>query len=131
MAIGYALGLRNAQLDAITTFAGAGARLRIYGGTQPTTGGAVTTLLVNDFVLGTVFAPAAASATLSPALPPASTGAVAGTATWFRVVKSDGTTFVMDGSVGTASADLILTTTTIANGSAVAISAWTITKGNA
>ena len=49
MTTGYNVLLRNAQLDAITTFAGAGAKLRIYGGVQPATGGAVTTQLVNDF----------------------------------------------------------------------------------
>ena len=131
MTVSYALGLRNAQLDAITAFAGAGARLRIYGDTRPATGGAATTQLVNDFVLATPFAPAAASAILSPTLPAASTGAVAGTATWFRVVKADGATFVMDGSVGTANADLILTTIAITAGAAVSAAAWTVTKGNA
>lgn len=38
MAAGYSVLLRNAQLDAITTFAGVGAKLRIYNGAQPTTG---------------------------------------------------------------------------------------------
>ena len=128
---GYNLLLRNAQLDAITTFAGAGAKLRVYGGVQPATGGAVTTQLVNDFVLGTPFAPAAASASLSPTLPAGVTGSAAGTATWFRIVKADGTTHVLDGTAGTAGTDLILNTTTISVGVAVSVTAFTVNRANA
>jgi hypothetical protein len=128
---GYALTLRNAQLDAITTFAGAGAKLRIYSGTQPATGGAITTQIVNDFTLGSPFAPGASGAVLSPTLPSASTGSAAATATWFRLFKADGTTQVIDGTVGTSGTDMILNTTTISVGVAVSISAWTVSRGNA
>lgn len=128
---GYNTLLRNAQLDAITTFAGAGAKLRIYGGTQPATGGAVTTQLVNDFVLGTPFAPAASGAVLSPTLPSGVTGSAAGTATWFRIFKADGTTQVIDGTVGTSGADLILNTTTISAGVAVSVTSFSISRANA
>lgn len=127
---GYNQSLRNAQLDAITTFAGAGAKLRIYNGTQPATGGAATTLLA-EFTLGSPFAPAASGATLSPTLPSATTGAAAGTASWFRIVKSDGTTQVIDGTVGTSGADLILNTTTISSGVNVSITSFSISRGNA
>lgn len=130
MATGYNVLLRNAQLDAITTFAGAGAKLRIYDGTRPATGGAVTTLLV-EFTLGSPFAPAAANATLSPTLPAGSTGAAAGTGTWFRIVKADGTTQVIDGSAGTSGTDLVLNTATISVGVAVSVTAFTISRLNA
>jgi hypothetical protein len=130
MTTGYAATLRNAQLDAITTFAGSGAKLRIYSGSQPATGGTATTLLA-EFTLGTPFASAAAAAVLSPNLPSATTGAAAGTATWFRIVKADGTTHVIDGTAGTSGADLILNTTTISIGVAVSVTAFTITRGNA
>lgn len=129
MTTGYNVLLRNAQLDAITTFAGAGAKLRIYNGTQPATGGTATTLLA-EFVLGSPFAPAAASGVLSPTLPSATTGAAASTATWFRIVKADGTTHVLDGTAGTSGTDCILNTTTISVGVAVSVSAFTITRGN-
>ena len=58
MAYGFAAGLRNARLDAITTFAGSAAKLRIYSGVRPATGGAVTTLLA-ELTLGSPLAPAA------------------------------------------------------------------------
>jgi hypothetical protein len=130
MATGYNVLARNAQLDALTTYAGAGAKLRIYDGTRPATGGTATTLLA-EFTLGTPFAPAASAAVLSPNLPSATTGAAAGTSTWFRIVKADGTTQVIDGSAGTSGTDLVLNTATISVGVAVSISAFTITRGNA
>lgn len=49
-----------------------------------------------------------------------------GTATFFRVLKSDGTTVICQGSVGTSSADLILNTTSITLGSTVSITSATI-----
>lgn len=129
MTTGYAANLRNAQLDAITTFAGNAALLRIYNGTRPATGGAATTLL-GTFTLGSPLAAGAVAGVLSPTLPADTTGAAAGTATWFRIVKADGTTHVLDGSAGTSGADLILNTTTVSVGVALAITAFTITRGN-
>jgi cytoskeletal protein RodZ len=130
MATGYNVTLRNAQMDAITTFAGAGAKLRIYDGARPATGGTATNLLA-EFTLGSPFAPAASAAVLSPTLPANTTGAAVGTATWFRVTKADGTTHVIDGSAGTAGTDMILNTASITVGVTVAVTAWTATRGNA
>lgn len=49
-----------------------------------------------------------------------------GTATWFRTATSGGTA-VMDGSVGTSSADMILNTVSIVSGAEIAITSWTVT----
>ena len=130
MAAGYNVLLRNAQLDAITTFAGNAAKLRIYDGTQPATGGAATTLLA-EFTLGSPFAAGAAAGVLSPTLPSNVVGLAASTATWFRVVKADGTTQVIDGSAGTGAEQLVLNSATISIGVAVSVTSWTITRGNA
>lgn len=129
MTTGYVANLRNAQLDAITTFVGSAGKLRIYDGSRPATGGTATTLLA-EFTLGSPFAAAASAGVLSPTLPSNTTGLAAGTATWFRIVKSDGTTIALDGSVGTSGQDLNLNTTTISIGATVAITAFTITRGN-
>jgi hypothetical protein len=126
MAAGYATGLRNAQLDAITAFAGAGAKLRIYDGTRPATGGTATNLLA-ELTLGSPFAPAAAAGVLSPTLPAAVNAGASGTATWFRVVKADGTTHVFDGAVG---AEMTLNTASITSGLQVSVTSWTVTRGN-
>lgn len=130
MAIAYAVSLRNTMLDAITTAAGNAALLRIYDGSRPATGGTATTLLA-ELTCGTPFAAGAASGvlTLGSITQDASANAT-GTATWFRIVKADGTTHVLDGNVGTSGSDLNLTTTSIVSGQPVSISSFTLTEGN-
>lgn len=131
MALGYASGLRNAQLDAITTFAGGSCKLRIYDGSRPATGGTATTLLA-ELTCNATFAPSASGGVLTLNSITSDTSANAtGTATWFRIVKSDGSTHVMDGNVGTSGSDLNLNTTSIVIGAAVAVTSFTITAGNA
>lgn len=130
MALGYATGLRNAKQDAITTYAGNGCLLRIYNGARPATGGAATTLLA-ELTCGSPFAPGAASGVLTlGAITQDPSANNTGTATWFRIVRSDGTTHVMDGDVGTSGSDLNLTTTSIVTGQPVSITSFTITEGN-
>lgn len=131
MALGYIVGLRNNQLDEITTQAGASALLRIYDGTRPATGGAATTLLA-ELVCNATFAPAAAAGLLTLNAIASDTAANAtGTATWFRIVQSNGTTHVMDGNVGTSGSDMNLNSVSIVVGGTVAITSFTITAGNA
>lgn len=129
MALGYATTLRNAQLDAITSAVGNAGKLIIYDGTRPATGGTATTALAT-FTLGTPFSSAASGAVLSPTLPSSVSATASGTATWYRITTAGGT-FVMDGSVGTAGADMILNTTTITTGVNVQITSFTIQAGNA
>ena len=131
MALGYNVLLRNAQLDAITTFAGGSCLLRIYNGSRPSTGGTPTTLLA-ELTCNATFAGAAASGVLTlNSITQDSSANATGTATWFRIVKSDGTTHVMDGDVGTSGSDLNLVTTSIVATQPVSISSATITRGNA
>ena len=131
MAIAYEQAtLRDAMLDAITTRAGNAALLRIYSGTRPATGGTATTLLA-ELTCGTPFAAAAVNGVLTlGAITQDSSANATGTATWFRIVQSDGTTFVLDGDVGTSGSDLNLTTTSIVATQPVSISSFTITEGN-
>ena len=136
MALAYKATIRQAMLDAITTGAGNGALLRIYDGTRPATAGTATTLLA-ELTCGTPFA-SAASGTTDGAAVTLTLGAITqdssanatGTATWFRIVKSDGTTFVMDGSVGTSGSDLNLTTTAIVAGQPVSVASFVISEAN-
>lgn len=133
MALGLAITLRNNRLDQITAFCGASALLRIYSGTRPATAGAVTTLLA-QLTCNATFAPGASSGILTlNSISPATSAAATGTATWFRIVKADGTTFCLDGSVSTVAAgtgDLRLDDTAIVLGGTVAISSATFTEGN-
>lgn len=131
MTTGYVVTLRNAQLDAIPTFVGNAGKLRIFSGTRPATGGTATTLLA-ELTLGSPLAPGASSAVLTANAITGDTSADAtGTASWFRILKSDGTTACIDGSVGTSGADLNLTSTSIVATEPVNVTSLTITRGNA
>jgi hypothetical protein len=125
MASGYSTALRNAKLDANATIIGNAGKLVIYDGTRPATGGTATNVLAT-FTLGSPFAPASSGGVQSPTLPAAVNASASGTATWFRVTKSDNT-FVMDGSVGT---EMTLNTSTITSGLQVSVTSWSITGGN-
>lgn len=130
MALAYSSTLRNARMDAITTAAGASALLRIYDGTRPATGGTATTLLA-ELTCNATFAPGASGGVLTlNAITQDSSANATGTATWFRIVKSDGTTFVLDGNVGTSGSDLNMTTTSIVSTQPVSVSSFVITEAN-
>lgn len=131
MTLGFVTTLRNAILDAITTFSGNSGKLRFYNGSQPATGGAATTLLA-ELTFNATFAPGASSGVLTLNAITADTSADnTGTATWFRALKSDGTTIVMDGTVSTSGADINVNTTSFVSGSNVSVTSWTITAPNA
>lgn len=127
--------LRNNMLDEITGYAGGSAILRIYSGTQPSTGGAETTILA-QLTMNATFAPAAAAGVLTlNSITADSSANATGTATWFRILQSDATTHVLDGDVSTTAAgtgDLQLDDTSIVLGGTVALGGPnTVTAGNA
>jgi hypothetical protein len=134
MTIGFNVALRNSQLDAITTRAGASALLRIYDGTRPATAGTATTLLA-QLTCNSTFAPGASGGVLTlNAIASATSAAATGTATWWRIVQSNGSTHVLDGAASTTAAgtgDLLLDSTSIVLGGTVALSSATFSAGNA
>jgi hypothetical protein len=120
---------RNAMIDALAALLNGG-YLDIYDGTQPAGPGTAITSQVKLARL-TLAATAFGASASGVATANAVTGANAlatGTATWFRALKTDGTTAVLDGSVGTAGCNLNLSTASIISGGAVACSAWTLTE---
>jgi hypothetical protein len=134
MALAYdQASIRHAMLDAITTRAGNGALLRIYDGTRPATGAAITSqVLLAELTCGTPFAAAASGGALTlGAITQDSSANATGTASWFRIVQSNGTTFVLDGNVGTSGSDLNLTSTSITITQPVQVTSFVITEGNA
>ncbi|WP_426195096.1 hypothetical protein [Massilia sp. DWR3-1-1] len=127
----YSTELRNAKLDANSTVIGNAGKLEIYAGTDSAgTTGPEGTLLAT-FTLGSPFAPAASGGVQSPTLPAATTGVATGTAGWARVTKADGSTTVMDLTVGTSGAQINLSSLSITTGGAVSITAWSITAADA
>lgn len=131
MTISFSAALRTARLNAIVTAAGAGAKLRIYDGTKPAAGAALSgNTLLAEFTLGATLG-TALGATLTFGAVSNVNGSATGTPTWFRIVLSDGTTFLMDGTAGGAGSDLVLSPAAITSGQPVSISSMTISEANA
>lgn len=135
MALKFPAAFRNTRADTVTTRAGNGALLRIYSGTRPANADtAPAGTLLAELTCGTPFAPAASSGAFAAnAITQDSSANATGTATWFRLVNSAGTTTVMDGDV-TASGgggDLELVTTSITSGQPVQVTAFNFTEGGA
>src|SRR5574338_608241 len=126
MALGYAAALRNSRLQAIVDLAGANAKVRIYSGSRPATGGTATTQLA-ELTCGATLGTISTGVLTFGAITQDTSADASGTASWFRVVKSDGTTHVMDGSCGTSGSDMNMVTTSVTAGQPVSISSWTIT----
>ena len=127
----YSNGTRNAQQNGLITYAGTGALINIYSGSQPANANTAIsgqTLLVTLTVSGSFGTDSNGTITLSTVTN--GTAVATGTATFFRITKSDNTTVVMDGSVATSDADLVLNNTSIATGQVVSISAGTIIRAN-
>lgn len=133
MALQYSVTLRNAQLDAIETTASTTPILRIYTGTQPSTcADAATGTLLAELTLPSDWMAAASSGSKakSGTWEDASANAT-GTAGYFRVLESTGTTTHIQGTCGIGTGDLQLDNTSIASGQKVTITTFTINAGNA
>lgn len=126
--------MRNALLDAITAFAGAGALLKLYTASQPANANTAVSgqTLLATLTCASTLAPAANAGTITfNAITSDLDADNSGTAAWFRLLKSDASTVVCDGSVGTSGADLNLNTTTIVQHATVEISSAVLTAPNA
>jgi hypothetical protein len=118
---------RNVQLNALAALLDGGI-LRIYSGAQPASPDAAVgagTLLSEHTLSNPAFGAAAAGVITANAIGNDSNANANGTAAWFRAYKADGVTGVIDGSVGTSAANLILNSTGIIAGGLVSISSWT------
>jgi hypothetical protein len=93
---------RNAALDAMAVLCNSG-KLRYYTGAQPATPetAASGTLLCELTMNATAFGAAAAGVITAAAITSDASADSTGTAGWFRIFKSDGTTAVIDGSITT------------------------------
>ena len=127
----YSNGTRDAQQQGLITYASTNAIINIYDGTQPTNANtAITTqtLLVSLAVTGAFGTDSNGTITMSSVAN--GTAVATSTATFFRIFKSDNTTVVMDGSVGTSGTDMILDDVTITTGQTVTITSGTIIRAN-
>jgi hypothetical protein len=106
--------------------------IEVYTGSQPSLDGALTGTLLATMTFGaTAFGNAtAAGGTVTAAANAISSGTAGntGTAGYFALLKSDNSTVVATGSVGTSGADLNLSTLSIASGNTVSCSSFEITE---
>ena len=120
----------NAEADAHSALLNNG-YLRIYDGTQPVSADAALstqTLLATLRFAVTAFGAAAAGVAVANAIASDTNAAAAGTASWYRTLKADGTTAVSDGSVGTSGANLNLNSVNITVGAQVDCSSFAFTQ---
>jgi hypothetical protein len=119
----------NAEADALARLLDNG-YLRIYSGSQPTNADTAlgAQVLLAELRFAATSAPAASAGVLTFSAITSDTSADAtGTAAFYRALKSDGTSVVMDGSVGTSSADLVLNSTAIQSGAQVDVTSFAVT----
>ncbi len=120
----------NAAVDAVTVLCNTG-YLRIYDGTKAATADTAigAQVLLAELRFGaTAFAAAAAGVATANAITSDTSANNTGTASWFRVLKADGSTVVFDGTCGTSATDLVLNSVSIVTGALVSISAFTYTQ---
>lgn len=116
------------RLTQLNTDIGASAKIEIFTGSQPASvaTGATGTLLVTLTGNASGFGSVSGGVLTASAITGANAVAT-GTAGWFRIFKSDGTTACCDGAVGTSGSDLNLNNTSITSGQAVSITSFTVT----
>lgn len=123
----------NAQADALATQLNNG-YLRIYSGTKPATADTALSgqTLLAELRFNATAAPAASAGVLTfNAITQDSSADATGTASFFRALQSNGTSVVMDGTVGTSGANLNLGTVSIVAGAIVSVTSFTHTVAKA
>jgi hypothetical protein len=134
MTLQYSVAVNNARLDAFETAAGTSAKLRIYTGSVPANcAAAATGTLLVEMALPSDWMGAAASGVKAKAGTWSGNGAAAGTAGYFRIVDTAGTTAHAQGTctITAGGGDMILDNTSIAVSQVVTVNSFTLTTGNA
>lgn len=122
----------SAEANALATLLNSGF-IDIYDGAQPATADTAIVAQVKGVRLtfnATAFGTSTTGALTANAITSGTASATI-TATWFRCLKTDGTTVVMDGTVGTTASNLILPTVSISSGVTVSCSSFTHTVNKA
>lgn len=133
MTVSYSTATRNAMLDAITTAVGANGLFRIYDGTPPASANAALAgnTLLAECALSTAYAAAASGGVLTAnAIATDSAANATGTASFYRIYQSNGTTCTEQGLVSDTVGECVLNTVNLVIGGPIAISSKTFTAGN-
>lgn len=108
--------------------------IRIYSGAQPADADTALSgqTLLAELRFGADAFPAAVAGVLTAnAVTSDSSADATGTAAWARILKSDGTTVLFDGTVGVSAANVIINSVAISAGALVSCSSvtFTVSKG--
>lgn len=137
MALQYSVAVRNARLDAIETTIGTAAVLKIYdltAGAPANCAAAITATVLATLTLPSDWMNAASSGTKTLLGTWSDTSADAsGTADFFRLFASDGTTCGAQGTVTATGGggDMTVDNTSFAAAQSFTVTTFTITAGNA
>lgn len=124
----FSAAARNAAVNAVAALMNSGT-LKVYDGTQPADASvAITTqnLLVTLSFGATAFGSASGGSASVNGTPITAVIGASGTASWFRCLESDGTTVVQDGSVATATANLVVDSTAFSSGATLSLNSGTL-----
>src|ERR1044072_9368257 len=129
----YSDTMVNAEANAVGNALDSG-YIRSYDGTQPPNADTAvsTQVLLAELRFGAdAFGAASGGVITANAITDDSSANATGTATWARILASNGSTVWFDGSVGTATANVILNTVSIVSGAVVSCSSltFTVSKG--
>jgi hypothetical protein len=135
MAIQFSAAVRNARLDALEAAVGVSAKLEIFTGAMPAncaTADSGTKLVSMTLPSDWMAAASGGAKALSGIW--SATAIAGGTAGYFRIKDSTGTTVHEQGTITTVAAgtgDMLLDNTSILTGQTVAVTAHTLTDANA
>lgn len=132
MALQYSVSLRNNQLNQVESTIGTAPKLRILTGSPPANcASAQTGTMLVELTLPSDWLSAASNGQVSKVGTWSATASASGTAGYFRVYDSSGTTAHMQGTVGTSGTDMIIDNTSINTGQTVTVTSFTLNAGNA
>lgn len=134
MSLQYSTGVRNARLDQVESTVGTAPLLQIFTGAAPANCAAADsgTKLV-EIALPSDWMAAASGGTKAKSGTWSAAAVATGTAGYFRIKDSAGTTCHAQGTVTATGGggDMTVDNTSIANGQTVTVSSFTLTAGNA
>lgn len=134
MSLQYSTAVRNATLDVVETTVSTTPKLRFYTGTVPANcATAASGTLLAELTLPSDWMNAASSGSKTLLGTWSGSASAAGTAGYYRIMDSAGTTCHIQGTVTATGGggDLTLDNTSIANGQQISITSFTLNAGNA
>jgi hypothetical protein len=133
MALQLSTALRNARANAIASTVGTAPILRIYTGTQPAdcATAASGSLLVSVTCPSSWLGSASAGVVSGAGLPWAANASATGTAGYYRIYDSAGTTCHEQGNIATSGADMNVDNTSFASGQTFSVTSFSKTEANA